>query len=217
MDGAGKTTHINTLCAALREHGLRTRVLAFWDDVVVFSRYREGFVHRVYGSERGVGTPGRPVERRDKNVRRWYLTIARHLMYAADAIHLRRVLRRAAASQADVIIFDRYAYDQMANLPLRSRASQYFVRWLARFVPRPHLAFLLDADPGAAVARKPEYPLAFMHQCRTSYHELAGLLGSLTVIPPLPLEAAKKCVLQHAFHLISRWNAPGARSSTSAA
>src|SRR6266851_150359 len=88
MDGAGKTTQIENLRAALEVMGLRTAVAAFWDDVVVFSRYREGFVHKVYGSERGIGAPGRPVNRRDKNVRRWYLTFSRHVLYLLDALNL---------------------------------------------------------------------------------------------------------------------------------
>ena len=88
LDGSGKSTQIETLRQALERLGYRTRVLAFWDDVVVGTRWREDFVHKVYGSERGVGAPGKPVERRDKNVRKPYLTVARHLLYLLDAMHL---------------------------------------------------------------------------------------------------------------------------------
>ena len=41
IDGAGKSTQISALEAWLRAAGLRTRVLTFWDDVVVLSRLRE--------------------------------------------------------------------------------------------------------------------------------------------------------------------------------
>ena len=206
IDGAGKSTQIEGLRSTLHAAGVPTRLLAFWDDVVVGARYREGFVHKVYKSERGVGAPGRPVQRRDKNMRGRHLTAARHLLYLLDTIHLRRVVARerkaarAAKGQdaAQVIILDRYIYDELANLNLRNPLSRAFVklaRWLA---PRPDIAYLLDADPAAAHARKPEYPVAFMKQSRRAYFDLAGLLGTMTVIPALALPEAKLAVLKAA-------------------
>ena len=118
LDGSGKSTQIANLREFLHSRGLTTNLLAFWDDVVVLSRYREGFVHKVYGSEKGIGAPDRPVNRRDKNVRKWYLSIVRHGLYLLDALHLVKVIARARRSGADVIIMDRYIYDELANLPL---------------------------------------------------------------------------------------------------
>ena len=69
LDGSGKSTQIENLRLALNAAGLNTRLLAFWDNVVVGVKYREGFVHKVYKSERGIGAPGKPVNRRDKNMR----------------------------------------------------------------------------------------------------------------------------------------------------
>ncbi len=127
LDGSGKSTQIANLRQFLHSHGLSTQLLAFWDDVVVLTRYREGFVHKVYGSEKGIGAPGQPVNRRDKNVRKWYLSIVRHGLYLLDAIHLRMVIARARRTNADVIIMDRYIYDELANLPL-SNASHTRLR-----------------------------------------------------------------------------------------
>jgi thymidylate kinase len=191
LDGAGKSTQIENLQQFLHTRGMRTKLLAFWDDVVVLSRYREGFVHKVYGSERGIGAPGKPVNRQDKNVRKWYLTIVRHGLYLLDAIHLGFVIAKARReSGADVIIMDRYIYDELANLPLTNGTTTFFVRLIDSFVPRPHVAYLLDADPEEACLRKPEYPLAFMYSCRRAYHRLARMLGHMTIIPPLPLADA---------------------------
>lgn len=198
IDGSGKSTQIDNLRAILHEAGFETRLLAFWDNVVVGVRYREGFVHKVYNSEPGVGEPGKPVNRQDKNVRRWYLTIARHLLYLADAINLRRVTNHAAKSRPDVIILDRYIYDELANLNLRNPISRVFTKFITRIVPIPDIAYLLDADPKAACERKPEYPVDFMKQCRRSYFELASLLKTMTVIPVLPLPKAKAAVLKAA-------------------
>jgi thymidylate kinase len=191
LDGSGKSTQIDNLIRYLEDRGIAVKTLAFWDNVVVGTRYREGFVHKVYGSEKGIGVPDRPVNRRDKNVRKWYLSLARHFLYLADAIHLGSVIRRARRSSAQAIIMDRYVYDELANLPLSNPLTRLFVRVVAWLVPRPDVAYLLDADPEAARARKPEYPIDFMRECRASYYRLAELLGSMTVIPPLPLSDAK--------------------------
>lgn len=202
VDGSGKSTQIESLCAALHTAGLRTRRLTFWDNVVFGVKYREGFVHRVYKSERGIGAPGRPVNRRDKNMRGWHLTLARHFLYLIDALNLRLVVWRERrqninhGSASDVIVFDRYVYDELANLNLHRAFSRTFVRFIHRFVPRPDIAYLLDADPAAAYARKPEYPLDFMSQCRQSYLDLAALLGSMTLVPAQGELEARMAVLK---------------------
>jgi len=187
LDGSGKTTQIANAREMLVRRGRRVVILAFWDNVVVGKNYREEFVHRVYGSEKGVGSPERPVKRNDKNVQAWYLTLARHALYLLDAIHLRCVIQRAWRRGADVILIDRYVYDEFANLPLENRLSRAFIHIVSWLVPRPHLALLLDADPEAARARKPEYPLEFMRKCRRSYFRLSRILTNLTIIPPLSL------------------------------
>jgi thymidylate kinase len=192
LDGSGKSTQIANLRAALSSWGQRSELLTFWDDAVVLTRYREQFVHVAYKSERGVGAPGRPVNRRDKNVRRWYLTVSRHALYLLDAINLRRILARASRCDAAVIIVDRYIYDELANLPLKNPVSAAWARLIYALVPKPDVAFLLDADPEAARARKPEYPVEFMRQCRKSYFELANLLGGITVVPPLAITEAER-------------------------
>lgn len=195
LDGSGKSTQIENLRERLAAAGLKIRQLAFWDDVVVGTRYREGFVHKVYGSEKGIGAPDKPVNRRDKNMRAWYLTCLRHTMYLLDALNLRRVIAKALRSGTDVVIVDRYIYDELVNLPLERAATRAFVRFAGKLVPHPDLAYLLDADPEAARARKPEYPVDFLHQSRAAYHRLAHILGTMTLIPPLPLAEAKTAVV----------------------
>ena len=192
LDGAGKTTQIENLRALVRSRGLTDELLAFWDDVVVLSRYREGFVHRVYKSERGIGAPEKPVQRRDKNVRAWYLSLARHCLYLLDALHLAWVVGRARRRGSDVVILDRYIYDELANLPLQNAITRWFVRFVNFICPPPDIAYLLDADPIAARARKPEYPVEFLRESRRAYFMIAELVGTMTVIPPLPLTDAKR-------------------------
>lgn len=195
LDGSGKSTQIENLRAFAVTEGFTVRQLTFWDNVVVGASYREGFVHKVYRSEKGIGLPGKPVARRDKNVRKWYLSLARHALYLLDALNLCRVAARERRSGADIILFDRYIYDEFANLPLASGLSRAFVRLITGIVPRPDIAYLLDADPEAARARKPEYPVEFMRECRDSYYQLAALLGTMSLIPPLPLEQTRQATL----------------------
>lgn len=195
LDGSGKSTQIASVMDYLKSQKMRVVSLAFWDDAVVGKRYREDFVHKVYKSEKGIGAPGKPVNRRDKNMRGWYLSIARAGLYFMDAVHLCEVIGRARRGNPDVIIMDRYIYDELANLPLENAATRWYVKAVNALVPKPDLALLLDADPEAARARKPEYPVEFMKKARQSYFQLASLLGQITTIAPLPLETAKQNVL----------------------
>jgi len=199
VDGSGKSTQIDNLRSALQAAGLNTSLLAFWDNVVVGVKYREGFVHKVYKSERGIGAPGKPVNRRDKNMRGWHLTLARHFLYLLDALNLRRVVaRERRKSGVDVVILDRYIFDELSNLNLANPLSRRFVKFVQALVPSPDIAYLLDADPAAAYVRKPEYPVEFMKKCRRAYFELAALLGTMSVIPALGLPEAKAAVLKAA-------------------
>lgn len=195
LDGSGKSTQISALQAYLEGAGMRVRTYAFWDDVVVGKRWRESFVHAVYKSEKGVGAPGRPVERRDKNVRKWYLSIARHVLYAVDAMNLSLVVGHALRSGEDVVLMDRYIYDELANLPVTNPLTKLFIRAVHALTPRPDVAYLLDVDVDEARARKPEYPVEFMRECRIAYYELDRLLGTMTIVPPLPLREATAEVL----------------------
>jgi thymidylate kinase len=194
MDGAGKSTQIANLQTVAESYRLKVTVRTFWDNVVVLSRYRESAVQKVFKSEAGIGTPEKPVNRRDKNVRGWHMSLLRHGLYGLDALHLPRVVASARREGADVIIMDRYIHDELANLPLDNPLTKTYARVVSKIVPTPDIAFVLDADPEAARARKPEYPVEFLHSCRAAYMQLANLLGTITVVPALTLPEAKRVV-----------------------
>ena len=182
IDGAGKSTQIERLCTRLREHGIAFTRFALWDDVVPLARARSRFSHRVLHCEGGVGTPERPVKRSDKNVRRWYLTGIRAVLYTFDAICLRRAIDKAGGQNLRLIIFDRYIFDQLANIP-DNWLGRFYTRTILRVVPAVGIAFLLDADPQAALLRKPEYPLGFLKEYRQSYFSLQRMVPELVVVP----------------------------------
>jgi len=207
IDGAGKSTQIEALRTRLNGAGLRVLLVTFWDDVARLTRIREISGHTLFKGEKGVGTPDKPVNRRDKNVQSWYLTVVRFWLYFVDAISLSIVVAKTRRTDADVVIFDRYLYDELANLSLRNRIVRAYVRTLLKFVPRPDVSYLLDADPVQARARKPEYPIEFLHSSRASYLALSRLMGGMTIIDPQPVEDVERQVLQKFRDAYERFNA----------
>lgn len=183
IDGAGKSTQIQALKARLDELGFRTLLLTFWDDVVVFPHFREFMSLKAFKGDAGVGSPEKPIERRDKNVVSWYTIAARLFFYLLDAISLRWTLRQASP-QIEFIIFDRYIYDELANLPLHSWGLRLYLKLLLAISPPPCVAYLIDADPDAAYARKPEYPLEFLRQNRAAYLSIRDLIPQMEVAGP---------------------------------
>src|SRR5580704_13985421 len=89
IDGAGKSTQIERLCASLQQTGLSVRIVCFWDQVARLTRFRETAGHAVFGGDIGVGTPSAPICRRDKNIRSGIMTTIRLFLYSLDAISLR--------------------------------------------------------------------------------------------------------------------------------
>jgi thymidylate kinase len=207
MDGAGKSTQIQNLRTRLTEAGLRVSLVTFWDDIARLKQLREASGHTLFKGDKGVGSPDAPINRRDKNVRSWPMTGVRYFLYFVDAISLRVAVKRALKSDAEFIIFDRYAYDELANLTLSHPIARLYVRLIMKLVPRPHISYLLDADPVQARARKPEYPLDFLYFCRASYLTLNELVGGMTIIPPMAVQDVEREVWQHAMkQLPFIWN-----------
>jgi thymidylate kinase len=194
IDGAGKSTQIECLVDYLRELGLVSKIYRFWDDVVVFPAFREHVSLSVFKGDPGVGRPEKPIVRRDKNVASWYVIISRLVLYLLDVCSLAIVVSRASEAGADVVIFDRYIYDELANLPLKRRWVRFYIRLLLRCTPKADLALVLDADPDAACQRKPEYPPEFVEQNREAYLRLARL-ADLVVLPALTIEETREKIL----------------------
>lgn len=181
IDGAGKSTQIHRLCETLRGIGLHVSRVTFWTDVAAFTRLREFMSHSAFRGDQGVGSPDRPIRRRDKNVTAWYLTLSRCAFYLVDVLRLKFIARSLGKRSRDIIIFDRYIYDELANLPLEGWVTRRFVQFLLKITPRPDLPLVLNANPSEACLRKPEYPEDFLHRNRASFLDLARL-ADITVI-----------------------------------
>ena len=198
IDGSGKSTQIEALRARLEMDGLRVLLIRFWDDIAMLTRLREATGHRIFMGDTGVGVPSAPINRRDKNVRSWFMTGVRLFLYFLDAISVRFAVERAIRSESDLVIFDRYIYDELANLNLRNPAIRMYVRLIMNLVPKTDISYLLDADPVQARARKPEYPIEFLQDNRQSYLALSDFVGGITIIVPMPVKDVERAVLKYA-------------------
>jgi len=205
IDGAGKSTQIDALRDAAEQAGLSVHTVRFWDDIARLTSLRETSGHKLFKGDKGIGSPDSPINRRDKNVRSWPMSCVRIFIYTIDAFSTRVAISKARRSGADICIFDRYLYDELANLTLTNPLMRLYARWMMALTPRPDISFILDADPQAARARKPEYPLEFIHMNREAYLELSRILGGITVVPAMPIEDVKRTILSHVmqFHSLS--------------
>lgn len=183
IDGAGKTTQIELLAAHLQSKGFRVLRLSFWDDVAMWPRLRSRVgQHAASFYERK--QPEKTFEPRNyKHIRKQYLTVARACLAALDALRLRRLLKSRRLRTADVIIFDRYLYDQLANIYSPSFAAKTCMRSIRKLTRRPDLAVFLDTSPAEAHARKPEYPLGFVYENRRAFLGLQTLFPELITVP----------------------------------
>jgi len=212
IDGAGKTTQIECLHSRLQQQGLRVLRLSFWDDVAVWSKMRAGVgnwsLHSVqenvppenvaldFPAPVPLKTEPAFVPQNNKHVRKWYLTTARSAFYLLDVARLHRVLAGKKVKDSDVIIFDRYIYDQIANFSSQSFARIYG-KLLCRIAPAPDLAFVIDASPEAAFARKPEYPLEFVCKNRQNFLRLRQLVPQLIITAEAKPEDVSNEILFH--------------------
>jgi thymidylate kinase len=196
IDGAGKTTQIENLSSSLQQRGLRVMRLSFWEHVAVWSKMRSEVGQRAAYSRRGKRIADHSfTPKNGKHIRKWYLTAARSGFYMLDVARLQRLL--AGVKECDVVIFDRYVYDQIANIYSPSFVARSYGQILLRQTPTPDLAFVLDVSPAIAFARKPEYPLEFMQQNRRNFLQLREFVPHLIVIPDATVERVKREIHVH--------------------
>jgi thymidylate kinase len=217
IDGAGKTTQIELLSSYLQEQNLRVLRLSFWDDVAFGSKMRANVGDRTVDANPANRVSDPAAERsvapkNNKHIRKWYLTVARSAFYVLDAARLRRLLAGLTADGPDVVIFDRYIYDQLANIYSRSAPAQAYRRFLLKRVPTPDLAFIIDASPAAAFARKPEYPLEFMQRNRENFLQLREFAPELIAISGASVEEVTNQISLHVSR--SRLGVPYRRHET---
>jgi thymidylate kinase len=198
IDGAGKTTQIEQLSSRLQKQGLHVLQLSFWDDIAALSEMRAGAGYRASESS-DANRLNEPsfAPRNNKHVRKWYLTAARSAFYVLDVARLYRVLASPRIKNCDVVILDRYIYDQIANIYSQSYAGRSYAKLILSLAPAPDLAFIIDASPAAAFERKPEYPLEFVYRNRQTFLSLRELVPQLIVISEGQTEDVSSAIYFH--------------------
>lgn len=133
LDGCGKTTQIRLLTRYLADRGLPVCLTRQPTDFV-----RESEIFRNY-----MDTP----EHGEFDYR------ALSLLCASDRVqHSNRVIARKL-EEGNIVISDRYFYSCLANLRARGYAQDSWIYEIARFIPKPDIAFFLDVDVETAVRR----------------------------------------------------------------
>jgi hypothetical protein len=164
---------------------------------------RESTGLKLFKGDKGVGAPDAPITRKDKNIQSWPITCTRLALYCFDALSARSAVKQALLSEADFVIFDRYCYDELANLNLQNPLLHRYVDMLLRVIPRLDKSYLLDADPFHARIRKPEYPLDFVYRNRAAYLQLQTFTGRMTVILPNSVDAVEREVWRHTSEVLN--------------
>lgn len=197
IDGAGKSTQITHLSSYLQRQQLRVLQLSFWDDVAVWPRLRSGLGQQAVRIYRPSPAQESFSPKNHKHIRHWYLTAVRSGLYALDALRLRYLLNSAHLRKWDVIIFDRYIYDQLANIYSRSAMLRTYIHTLLKQAPTPDLAFIIDTPPAEAFARKREYPLEFMYENRRTFLRLRSFCPRLITISGASVEEMESEIQSH--------------------
>lgn len=185
LDGAGKSTQIALLAAALQRQGLSLAAVTMHDDVSLAARLR-GTRRRGRAVAPTPGATPAPPEakafRLDKNHRGLFTLLARLALYPADLLSLLMLRRRRDIRAADVVICDRFLFDSLANLLAVHPWTMPYARAFMALMPLPQVAVLLDLDGQVAFERKPEYPLDYMHERRRAYRDLFRHVASACVV-----------------------------------
>ena len=75
-----------------------------------------------------------------------------------------------------LIIFDRYYYDYFADtIRYKYNLSQKLIRLFSRFIPKPDIVFILDADTEVIWNRKREVPMEEVERQRKAYVSILNM------------------------------------------
>lgn len=185
LDGSGKSTQVARLRDRFEAEGKRVHYFHAIHFSIVRLRHRlTGKRAHDAAEQPAVTTAGRT-------------TIAlRKAVLRIDLVRYRLLLRSLSRQGVDVLLSDRYYYDNLVNIAYLERST----RFVAVRPPVPDHAFYLRVDPAALMRRErpPEQGLDYLVVKHALYDEIASGFG-LTVIDgsagPDAVEAAIRAEL----------------------
>jgi thymidylate kinase len=187
-DGAGKTTFLAALEAALNRHGIEARTVYFgpWERPFLPSSKA---LKSLGADPLDIGKDS-PARRSVTKLAKAYLR--RVLFYANFLPEMwARYFARVwpAILERHIVLLDRHAVDLEVgyyNQPMRNCG---WVRvLLARLSPRPRMLILLDNEAEVIWSRKKEFPLALIQNAIRRYREAAMAYGMIVIRTERPSE-----------------------------
>lgn len=172
-DGAGKSTLVREVGAALAAAGLRTRAVflgGYADPVLPTTRLlaaRARSLRRAStGGPHGVADPASWLQE---------LTLLNYIceFLVKYAIVLRPLLRRY-----DVVLADRYGYDFLI-IPRRLTSLAWFSRLVCRIMPAPDLGYSIEGDPALFCQRKADNSIAESRRQAESFKRLRAWVPAI--------------------------------------
>lgn len=166
--GTGKSTHSNLTAEFLRRSGFGVKVVHIVDLSLIES------VKQMFGKRMNRGE----VAGMQKEYSSLFSALGRMFLYKIDLlVFFLYLLYHRIFFRRTVLIFDRYFYDKLANFDLRSLFFRAYSICYLFFVPKPDVAFYLDADAGTAYDRKKEYGFGFYEGREMAYSFLRKRVG----------------------------------------
>jgi thymidylate kinase len=183
LDGAGKSTLITWLRAALQSEGHTVSILHLNDDVGVYAYLRaarNGLLHLLgRPAPRAAGAESAPAVRRIRNSLVWNATLRcciypiDLLIFALHRFYLEKITHR-------VLVMDRYFYDTLVDLSKNGpRAVHRLLQWLT---PTPDVPVLLDVPAAVAFERKGEYSVAYLERRWIAYQSVFNRVSARVVV-----------------------------------
>jgi thymidylate kinase len=187
LDGAGKSTLINSLRTTLEKQNRPVAVYHMNKDIGIFAYLRfirnwimGGAVSPGTRVTLGANSSNKPLvqgghRRLRKAASRLRYSILwnkplRSFIYLIDLpifIFYRLYIEKI---KKQILIMDRYFYDSLVDVA--SDHMWFLVRFLARLIPTPSIPIYLDVSPEEAYARKGEYSVEYHRRRWTAYHRV---------------------------------------------
>jgi thymidylate kinase len=186
LDGAGKSTLIAGLRAALEKQNRRVAVFHMNDHVGLYAylrflrdRVRVGLCPADGGPAHSAGSPdGCPTPARQGWLRRLasrlrnailWSKLLRRCIYPLDLLIFLCYRLYIEKVRKQVLIMDRYFYDTLVDVDGR---GWFWLRCLSRITPTPAVPVYLDISPEESFARKGEYSVDYLRRRWESYRKV---------------------------------------------